>query len=177
MSGTLLAYSFLAAVLADRPSDRRGCPARSRPSFCYFFSRAASFWPARHYLREQFMQAAGDVNSATVIHYPDGRSKGWGLVNSNATAHRRHRQLQRRGAHGSQDLSAKTVRQAMPAAACPRWLLTAAGGGKGRAVGPAPAAAAARARLSRSRRRRSRVERHSLWATCRGPPPRSNSRR
>ena len=80
MSGTLLAYSFLAAVLADRPSDRRGCPARSRPSFCYFFSRAASFWPARHYLRVQFMQAAGDVKSATVIRYPDGRSKGWGLV-------------------------------------------------------------------------------------------------
>ena len=28
----------------------------------------------------QFMQAAGDVKSATVIRYPDGRSKGWGLV-------------------------------------------------------------------------------------------------
>lgn len=27
-----------------------------------------------------FMQAAGDVKSATVIRYPDGRSKGWGLV-------------------------------------------------------------------------------------------------
>ena len=26
------------------------------------------------------MQAAGDVKSATVIRYPDGRSKGWGLV-------------------------------------------------------------------------------------------------
>ena len=26
------------------------------------------------------MQQAGDVKSATVIRYPDGRSKGWGLV-------------------------------------------------------------------------------------------------
>ena len=29
---------------------------------------------------QDFMQAAGDVKSATVIRYPDGRSKGWGLV-------------------------------------------------------------------------------------------------
>jgi RNA recognition motif-containing protein len=28
----------------------------------------------------QFMQQAGDVKSAQVIRYPDGRSKGWGLV-------------------------------------------------------------------------------------------------
>lgn len=27
-----------------------------------------------------FMQAAGDVKRATVVQYPDGRSKGWGLV-------------------------------------------------------------------------------------------------
>jgi len=27
-----------------------------------------------------FMQAAGDVRSARVVRYPDGRSKGWGLV-------------------------------------------------------------------------------------------------
>ena len=29
------------------------------------------------------MQAAGDVKSAQVIRYPDGRSKGWGLVEFN----------------------------------------------------------------------------------------------
>jgi len=29
---------------------------------------------------KDFMQAAGDVKSARVIKYPDGRSKGWGLV-------------------------------------------------------------------------------------------------
>lgn len=27
-----------------------------------------------------FMQAAGDVKRASVVQYPDGRSKGWGLV-------------------------------------------------------------------------------------------------
>ena len=30
--------------------------------------------------RKQFMCSAGDVKSAQVIRYPDGRSKGWGLV-------------------------------------------------------------------------------------------------
>jgi RNA recognition motif-containing protein len=34
-------------------------------------------WPR---LISQFMQAAGDVRSARVTRYPDGRSKGWGLV-------------------------------------------------------------------------------------------------